>query len=343
MSKVSVIIPVYNVEKYIAQSLESVINQTYKDIEILCIDDCGNDNSMQIVENFAKKDSRIKIIHHNKNMGLGIARNTGVKHAKGKYIACVDSDDWIDVTMFEKCCNILEETNLDSVWVKVNTYIEEEDRYTTDNYYKGLFEQKGGYIDITPDNINTFPVNAWNKVYKTDFIRQNNINWSEGLLYEDLEFYYKFYTKSHKTFLIDEMLYFYRWRTSSIMNQTDRGNCRCEDIYDVSLNIYKYLENENLLQKYEQSYLKIVERNILLYLYNPHYQTRVVDAAKKLLSEINYPEKYNSNYRIKLLDKIKNFDFNKKQNKFILLLINLIPIKNLRKKLRNKYREEYII
>lgn len=335
MTKISVIVPIYNVEKYISKCLDSIINQTHNDLEILCIDDIGNDNSMKIVEEYAQKDNRIKIIRHNSNKGLGCARNTGLKHATGKYIACVDSDDWIDSTMLEKVYYKLEELNLDSVWVKVNTYIEDEDRYTTDNYYKALFEHPSGLLEITPDNINNFPVNAWNKVYRSDFIKKNNIEWSKGLLYEDLEFYYQFYTRSHKTYLLDEMLYFYRWRSTSIMNQTNAGKCRCEDIYDVSQNIYNYLINYNLFDVYKNAFINLVVRNIKLFLYNPHYKERVINKAKELLKEINYPNHYSKNENDIFLKKVLLYNSNIKDNKILLFLINLIPIK----KLRHKYRE----
>lgn len=339
---ISVIVPIYKVEQYIAQCLDSIVNQTYKDLEILCIDDCGTDKSMEIVESYAAGDERIKIIRHEKNKGLGCARNTGLEHATGKYIACVDSDDWIDVTMLEKAVEKLEELDLDSVWVKVNTYLEQEDRYSTDNYYKGLFEQKGGIIEITKDNINSFPVNAWNKVYRADFIKQNKIHWSKGLLYEDLEFYYQFYTKSHKTYLIDELLYFYRWRTSSIMNQTNAGKCRCEDIYDVTKNIYDYLLRENIFEDYKIPFFRILERNIKLFLYNSHYHDRVLIASKNLLEKINFKENHYLGIN-DFVDKVYKFNTNKKPDKLKLFFINLIPFKNIRRNLRAAYKEEKLI
>jgi len=339
---ISVIVPVYNVEKYISQCLDSILNQTYKDLEILCIDDCGSDNSMDIVREYAKKDDRIKIIRHEHNKGLGCARNTGIEHASGKYIACVDSDDWIDLTMLEKAYNKLEEYSLDSVWVKVNTYLEDEDKYTTDNYYKKLFEEKGGFIELTAENINNFPVNAWNKVYRTSFIRENNITWSKGLLYEDLEFYYQFYTKSHKTYLIDELLYFYRWRSSSIMNQTDAGKCRCEDIYEVTENIYNFLLAQDLFKNYKFAFFALFERNIKLFLYNPHYHDRVIAASKRLLKKIDFKKNHYVGIN-GFIDKVYKFDTNKKQNKLMLFLINLIPLKNIRRNLRSAYKEERLI
>ena len=100
--KVSIIIPVYNVEQYLPKCLDSIINQTLKDIEIICINDGSIDNSLSILKEYASKDDRIIIIDK-ENEGQGIARNLGIKKAKGKYIGFVDPDDWVDIQMFEKC------------------------------------------------------------------------------------------------------------------------------------------------------------------------------------------------------------------------------------------------
>lgn len=93
---ISVIVPIYNVQNYIAECLESIISQTYRDLEIICVDDCGLDNSISIVKKYMKKDDRIKLVHHEENQGLGGARNTGISVANGEYIYFMDSDDKIE-------------------------------------------------------------------------------------------------------------------------------------------------------------------------------------------------------------------------------------------------------
>ena len=112
MKKVSVIVPVYNVEKYLSRCLESLINQSLKDIEIICINDGSTDNSLQILKQFAYKDNRIKIINQT-NSGQSVARNKGLAIASGKYIGFVDSDDWIDNDYYEKMFETIERTNSD--------------------------------------------------------------------------------------------------------------------------------------------------------------------------------------------------------------------------------------
>lgn len=109
MFKISIILPTYNVEQYIARAIESCINQTFKDIEIIVVDDCGNDNSINIAKEYSKKDKRIKIIHNEKNLGLLRARYEGVKVANSPYIMFLDPDDYLELNACEECIKILDE------------------------------------------------------------------------------------------------------------------------------------------------------------------------------------------------------------------------------------------
>jgi len=118
---VSIIVPVYNVEKYLEKCLESIINQTLKNLEIICVNDGSTDNSLQILEDYAKKDQRIKIINK-KNRGSGAAKNTGMKNASGEYIGFVDSDDWVDLAMFEKLYNRAKSQKSDMVMCPIYIY-----------------------------------------------------------------------------------------------------------------------------------------------------------------------------------------------------------------------------
>ena len=102
MIKISIIIPVYNTEKYLKKCLDSIINQTLKSLEIICIDDCSTDNSLNILKEYQLKDKRIKIIEQKENKGQGVARNLGLNIAEGEYIGFIDSDDWVDLNFFEK-------------------------------------------------------------------------------------------------------------------------------------------------------------------------------------------------------------------------------------------------
>lgn len=111
-TKLSIIVPVYNVEKYLSKCLESLIHQTLQDIEIICVDDGSTDSSLEILKSFAKTDSRIKVFSQ-KNQGQSAARNLALKHAKGEYLGFVDSDDWVDLDYFEKLYRVAKSSNCD--------------------------------------------------------------------------------------------------------------------------------------------------------------------------------------------------------------------------------------
>ena len=118
----SVIIPVYKVEKFIRQCIESILNQSFTDFEVLVVDDCGGDSSMDIVEEYAKKDNRIRILRHERNRGLAAARNTALDSAVGTYIVCLDSDDWMELNCLD---DINAEFNLrktPSIWFNARKY-----------------------------------------------------------------------------------------------------------------------------------------------------------------------------------------------------------------------------
>lgn len=125
MKKVSVIIPIYNVDQYLTKCLESVINQTYKNLEIICVNDCSSDNSYTILEEYFQKDNRIKIIYREKNGGLSAARNSGLDVATGEYIYFIDSDDWIGLDYIDGMVKAIEKANTDIV---LNTNIQSVDK-----------------------------------------------------------------------------------------------------------------------------------------------------------------------------------------------------------------------
>ena len=175
MLKFSVIIPIYNVEKDIRQCLESIENQTFKDFEVLCVDDCGTDSSMDIIREYVQKDSRFKIFTHEKNQGVSAARNTALKNVSGEYILFVDPDDWIETNMFEAVNNAIESSNSPDAIVfgynncYPNGTIENHD-YNEDSILK-----------ISSNNINYIVGCLWNKAFKTSKVKELEINFPVGL------------------------------------------------------------------------------------------------------------------------------------------------------------------
>jgi glycosyltransferase involved in cell wall biosynthesis len=340
MPAISVVIPIYDVEPYVQQCLQSIVTQTFQDIEVLCINDCSIDGSMQIVKEYAKKDNRIKIIDFKINKGPGAARNVGAQVATGKYLACVDPDDYIEPDMLKLSYNKLEETCFDSVWVNMKIFDDNKQYFLEDNYLRKCTE---GVINITPENISHFPVNSWNKLYRLDFIKDHNILWSEGLLYEDVEFYYLFYTKSKTLYFIDSPLYIYRVRSNSILHNDKTGKLnKREDIFKVAKNIYIYLEKEKIFDKYKNSFIELVVQSI-----ERSYDIKAVTCAIiNLLKTINFPGNFKKNdyydflkYFIKYAKSSpsKKF-FYKCYYIFILFLTKVIPNAKYRRKYTSKYK-----
>lgn len=189
MYKFSIIIPVYNVEKYLSKCLDSVIGQTYKNIEIICINDGSTDNSLEILKTYAQKDKRIKIINQT-NQGVSIARNNGIDNATGDYILFVDSDDWIELNT----CEILnaELGNKFQDLIIFNHSVVTKKTIRPTKYLGG----------------NKFAL--WAACYKTDIIKNNNIKFPENIkISEDHFFKYNFLYYARKIKYIDKYLYFY--------------------------------------------------------------------------------------------------------------------------------------
>lgn len=210
----SVIIPVYNVENYLNECLDSVINQTLEDIEIICIDDGSTDNSPHILKEYSKKDKRIKIITK-ENGGQATARNLGIKEAQGEYIAFVDSDDFIEPTMFEKLYTKAKDNNLDIAMCKITTYDNQTEEIKDNVWYYML----GVFRDFDKDIFNHkdtreftchIAVTPYNKIYKTTLLKENNILFPEGLIFEDEKFFYDTYLRAKRVSIVDEFLYYYR-------------------------------------------------------------------------------------------------------------------------------------
>lgn len=189
--KISIIIPVYNVEKYLAECLESCINQTMENIEIICVDDASPDNSIKILEEYKQKDPRIKIFRHEKNKNLGAARNTGLTNAAGEYIWFVDSDDYIDTKSCQILYDAIKEFDVDMLCFSALKFVDAEKkrRLIYDKYYhqgvqiNKIYHPKTNWKELVFSNLN---VTAWAYLTKRNFIK--NFRFREGVWHEDTDF-----------------------------------------------------------------------------------------------------------------------------------------------------------
>ena len=236
MPKISVIVPVYNVEKYLADCLESIINQTFSDIEIICVNDGSTDNSRNILSEYEKKDSRIKIVDK-KNGGLSSARNAGMRVATGDFIAFIDSDDWVDIKMLEKLYNNITELNTDISICAVHLYDENEKKADDENSYFNLsvfdksFDNRAFSYKDTKPFLTDVCVMAWNKLYRKSFLDECGAKFPDGLIFEDGPFFFSIFFKTERVSIVRDFLYFYRINREGSIVQ--KGGKKFLDIIDV--------------------------------------------------------------------------------------------------------------
>ena len=238
MDKISIIVPIYNIEEYLEKCVKSIQKQTYKNIEILLVDDGSKDNCASMCDNMALKDERIKVIHK-KNGGLSSARNEGIKHATGKYICFVDGDDFIREDYCEVLYNALVETKSD---VSAVSYKEIKNSKT--RIYNSAARSKKEFDDkLTLYNRNETIIQflhwknfriAWNKLYKASILK--DVWFKEGTTFEDMFFNYKVLSKCKKVAYVNSPCYCYIRRDGSISTTYSEKNLN--DFADAILDVY---------------------------------------------------------------------------------------------------------
>ena len=214
MIKVSVIVPVFNTEKYLEKCLNSLINQTLQDIEIICVNDGSTDKSADIIKKFANKDTRFKLINQ-ENKKQGAARNTGMKIAKGEYIGFVDSDDWVDLEYYEKLYNAAKKYNADMALatnIRTGHGKDKKRLNITEEKFVTTLQDK---IDVCQQWKNECPTN---KIYRHSILKNNNIKWPEGVYCEDKLFTIKAVYYANSIVTVPDINYYYYRNPNSTVN-----------------------------------------------------------------------------------------------------------------------------
>lgn len=293
MIKYSIIIPIYNAEKYLNETLKSIQEQSFENFEVLCVDDNSDDNSLSIITEYTKNDKRFKLLKTISHQGPGAARNFALKQAGGEYIACIDADDIAHKDFLKLPCQILDNSNVDAVWIKPQIYWQEQNLTTKFDIFPNLKNQKEGPLTITPENISNFPAYSWYKIFRKSLINKT-IYWTENKLYEDVEFYYRFYTQHTKVYVLDQILYTYRRHKDSIIgtNITNRNFIQHKNLFDVSVNIYKFLIENNLFESYKKSLLTLLIKNINEFDKEKAFARPLYSTINETLKRINFPEAY---------------------------------------------------
>lgn len=297
MPELSVIIPVYNVEKYLRECLDSVVNQTFKDIEIILIDDGSTDKSLDICKEYAQKDNRIKIIRQ-ENKGLSAARNTGLNAANGEYIAFVDSDDYIDTTAYEIALAHINEADI--VFFGIENFGEKLSDPAQEDYCKLKYEGK-----VLPDNeirrsSNCF---AWNKIFKKSIIDKYSIRFADGFKYEDAGFYWKYILNANSAYYINQNFYKYRRRSASIMAETFTKGTYALDHLHVINDLYEFLQKQKLYEENKEIFKTIFKDYFLTtYGYYPK-KNEVIELGTKYAQKFFSKQEKNCTLIQSLIDK----------------------------------------
>lgn len=252
--KISIVLPVYKTERYLQQCLESIVNQTLKEIEIIIVHDAPTEKEKEIIKSFLQHDKRIKYIINSEPKSLGKARNQGFDIATGEYLGCVDSDDFIALNMFEKLYTHAKKFDADVCFCAINSvdcakndFVEPHLIDTKD--IPDEFENKAFAFDQISQGVFNLNCNAFNRIYKHSFYLTENLHYPEGVKFEDIIPYFHGMLAAKKIAYINEALYYYRQnRNGSIFNSRNNAPSvihALDGIVDVFNKYNKYQQYKN--------------------------------------------------------------------------------------------------
>lgn len=247
MPKISIIVPIYNVERYLPACLDSVLNQTVKDFEVICINDGSSDGCGQILAEYAKKDSRIKVINKS-NSGYGDSMNRGLDMATGEYIGIVEPDDFVEPDMFEKLYESAIQNNAEVVKSNFFEYYEQTDTHIVKNLIPDYCFNTVIVPSDYPAVFKMMP-SIWSAIYSKKFLDENNIRFlsSPGASYQDTGFAFKVWTMAERAYFIPEPLLHYRSdNAGSSVKSIAKVFCVCDEFKEIETYLKKHDNYEKL-------------------------------------------------------------------------------------------------
>ena len=281
---VSVIIPVYNVEKYLRQCLDSVINQTLKDIEIICVDDGSTDNSLNILKEYKEKDNRI-IILQQQNQYAGVARNNGLKIAKGKYLSFLDSDDWFDLNMLKEMVDRAEKDQSDIVicgWYNYNNKTKQITSHLS-NTTKTVFNP----IEIKTSLFTISYPNPWTKLFKKTLFTNNNLYFESIKRCNDLTCVYTAFSLANKISVIKKPYVYYRSNQTNNLSANKNIDCFIQSINRLYENLNKFNRYNLYKETFKERLFNSLKKELSSYDKNDILYTSIKNQFNdNLLSEI---------------------------------------------------------
>lgn len=285
---VSIIVPIYNTEKYLRKCIESLINQQYKNIEIILVNDGSKDHSLHMCKEFSRKDNRIKIVNQN-NMGLSAARNNGIKVAKGKFLMFVDGDDYVSPEFVSAALLNQKKWNSDIVIFNYDSIYDDKVEKYCQKAPEGIVPKERAMELIIDDS------HAWNKLYKKELF--NNIRYPVYKNYEDIFTTYRLFDIAKKISYVNDSTYFYIHRQmQGISIKRDPKNV--EDLFSASLNRYMFLKKTfpRVAVTAQNSLLRFA---LIFLIYKDKTSNQeLVNIAKKLLKNVNMTSKLSEKYKI---------------------------------------------
>lgn len=277
---ISVIIPVYNQELYLEQCLDSVLNQTFVDMEVLCIDDGSSDRSPEILENYAKKDDRLRIFHQ-KNQGAGAARNHGLRMAKGTYLSFLDSDDFFEPDMLLKAYEQAKRDQADFVVFESDQYQTDQDKFVPCSWAVRKADLPPytpfTYRQLTDNIFESFVGWAWDKLYLHSFIKEKQLWFQEQRTSNDLLFVFSALVAARRISVVREVLAHQRRGNKNSLSNTREKSWFC--FYDALIALREYLKQQGIFWEVERDFVNYA-LNFLLW----HLNT-LEEPAKGLLKK----------------------------------------------------------
>lgn len=252
MPKVSVVMPVYNAARFLDESVNSILNQTLDDFELICVDDGSTDDSLSILNDFASKDNRVKVFSLD-HQGGGNARNYGLKQITGEYLFCMDADDTLDLNAFEDFCKIAEEKNLDFLVFKAINYGVEKDHFFETEYQNmtsisNLVEDNVFSYKDLGDLLFDFNVSPWCKFYNSKFIKNSDAQFRENSKFHDNQFFWDIIFQAERILFIDKFYYTRKRYNDSLTASGDRNHI---NIIGVVNDIIKLFIKHGQLDNYK--------------------------------------------------------------------------------------------
>ncbi len=246
MDLISVVIPVYNVEKYLEECLTSIVKQTYSNLEIILIDDGSTDNSSVICKKFAAQDKRI-VYHKQKNKGLSGARNKGMALSKGKYIGFVDSDDYIALNFYEELYKAIKENNVQIACSSIHQFKK--------NKISLFLQHSDDIIHISPENIAKLRYSVWHNLYDINLIKDQNVTFIEGICFEDIPFSWPLILSAQQIAVTSKTYYVYR--RDNFSSITRKKSDKHNDLIYAYDCVKEYLKQNNYWDDYKYSWFYV--------------------------------------------------------------------------------------